>query len=158
MNVGLLYRNYGTNIYRCCYRYLKNREDALDARQEVFLRVLRNAEKCKSEEGNYSWIRTIAQNYCKDVLRDRKKAPMMLEECVSDMYHVISAPTCLAEESSRYWTSKALEGINPTERYVVWLHLWEELSAMEIYRMTGVGHRVVLKMLKKYQSNVFTSY
>lgn len=155
MNVGLLYKNYGANIYRYCLRYLKNRDDALDARQEVFLRILRHADQCRSDSGYYTWMRTIAQNYCLDVLRDRKKIPPKHEECISDLYNVISAPLFLAEDSSQYWTAKALEGENPTERYVLWLHFREELSATEIYRMTGVSPRIVLRMLKKYQRQTY---
>ena len=59
---------YETKIYNLALRYLGNREDAMDASQEVFLRVFRFLPGFQEESGFSTWIYRIGVNVCKDML------------------------------------------------------------------------------------------
>lgn len=64
---------YESKIYNLSLRYLGNREDAMDASQEVFLRVFRFLPGFQEESGFSTWIYRIAVNVCKDALAQRAK-------------------------------------------------------------------------------------
>ena len=64
---------YESKIYNLSLRYLGNREDAMDASQEVFLRVFRFLPGFQEESGFSTWIYRIAVNVCKDALVQRAK-------------------------------------------------------------------------------------
>ena len=62
---------YESKIYNLALRYLGNREDAMDASQEVFLRVYRFLPGFQEESGFSTWIYRIGVNVCKDMLAKR---------------------------------------------------------------------------------------
>jgi RNA polymerase sigma-70 factor (ECF subfamily) len=61
-----------TPVYNAAYRYLGNAEEAKDASQETFLRVIRNISRFREEASFAPWIYRIAINHCKDRLKERK--------------------------------------------------------------------------------------
>ncbi|RYF87817.1 MAG: sigma-70 family RNA polymerase sigma factor [Chitinophagaceae bacterium] len=52
-----------------CMKYLKNEEDAKDAVQQVFLKVINDLPKYKVEYFK-SWLYMVAKNHCLMKLRD----------------------------------------------------------------------------------------
>ena len=71
---------YEGKIYNLALRYLGSREDAMDASQEVFLRVFRFLPGFQEESGFSTWIYRIGVNVCKDMLHRRlKRAEQTLE-------------------------------------------------------------------------------
>ena len=71
---------YEGKIYNLALRYLGSQEDAMDASQEVFLRVFRFLPGFQEESGFSTWIYRIGVNVCKDMLHRRlKRAEQPLE-------------------------------------------------------------------------------
>ena len=71
---------YEGKIYNLALRYLGSREDAMDASQEVFLRVFRFLPGFQEESVFSTWIYRIGVNVCKDMLHRRlKRAEQPLE-------------------------------------------------------------------------------
>lgn len=64
---------YETKIYNLAFRYLGSREDALDASQEVFLRVFRFLGGFQEESGFSTWLYRIGVNVCKDMFQRKKR-------------------------------------------------------------------------------------
>lgn len=62
-----------SEFYKLAYVYLKNREDALDAMEDMIVILYENINRLKKEEAFYSWSKTILVNCCKNLLRKRKK-------------------------------------------------------------------------------------
>jgi len=56
-------------LYRFCLRALGDKEQAADAAQEVFMRIVRNAAKWERKAKFTTWMYTIARNYCIDEAR-----------------------------------------------------------------------------------------
>jgi len=69
--VSAWYDQYGTDVLRLCFMYMRNRPDAEDATQETFLKVWRKLDYFKGRNhcSARSWIMRIACNTCKDMLR-----------------------------------------------------------------------------------------
>ena len=60
-------------LIQVAYGFLHDREEALDAAQEVFLKAYRKIHTFKSESSIYTWLYRIMVNHCKDRLRSRKR-------------------------------------------------------------------------------------
>lgn len=68
----LVFNRYGGFVYTIAQALLKNRQDAEDAVQEVFIRVYRSLHDYDEMKGNMeSWLRAILLNYCRDKWRKR---------------------------------------------------------------------------------------
>ena len=70
-----IYERHADNVYRLCYSYLKNTEDAKDALQNTFVRLMKTEKEFESVEHEKGWLIVTAGNVCKDMLKSfwRKK-------------------------------------------------------------------------------------
>jgi len=71
MNVETLYRTYGPMVLRRCRRLLRDEDRALDAMQDVFVRVLKNQDRLKATYPS-SLLYRIATNVCLNHIRDQR--------------------------------------------------------------------------------------
>lgn len=62
-----------TDYYKLAYVYMKNKDDALDAMQDMIVTLYENISKLKDEDAFYSWSKTILVNSCKNKLRKKKR-------------------------------------------------------------------------------------
>lgn len=62
-------------VFRFCYRMLGQRQDAEDAAQETFVRVLRSLPAWDSSREFEPWLLAIAGNRCRTMLAARKRIP-----------------------------------------------------------------------------------
>ena len=63
-------RRYKDRVYNVVYRFLGNREDALDVSQEVFVRAYRGIGEFRGNAQVYTWLYSIAANLSRNRLRD----------------------------------------------------------------------------------------
>lgn len=71
--VARLFRLYGPLILQRALRLLGHREDAEEATQEVFIRVLKAADDYDDRSKMLNWIYRITTRYCLNQIRDRKR-------------------------------------------------------------------------------------
>ena len=69
--LGILLERYTLLLFGVCMKYLKNEEEAKDAVQQVFLKVLGEAGKYKIEYFK-SWVYMVAKNHCLMKLRSQQ--------------------------------------------------------------------------------------
>ncbi len=65
-----LYRDFGPVVYRRCLRLLRDRDEAQDATQEVFVRLVRNMARLEDRGDALPWIYRVTTNHCLNVLRN----------------------------------------------------------------------------------------
>lgn len=65
-----LVMNKKDEYYKLAYVYLKNREDSLDALQDMIVILYENIHNLRKEESFYSWSKTILVNCCKRMLKE----------------------------------------------------------------------------------------
>lgn len=75
------------DYYRLAYVYMKNQEDALDAMEDMILKLYENIKKLKEEYAFYSWSKTILVNCCKYNLR-KKNRVLLLRNLPEGSYEV----------------------------------------------------------------------
>jgi len=62
------------DVYALCRRMLADREDAADATQEVYLRVVRSVLGFRGESSFGTWLHRVTVNVCLSALRKRGQA------------------------------------------------------------------------------------
>ncbi|MGC6416263.1 MAG: sigma-70 family RNA polymerase sigma factor [Bradymonadia bacterium] len=69
----MLVERYQRRAYGIAFGMLRNREDALDAAQDAFVKVFRNIESFKGDSSFYTWFYRIVVNVCIDRCRKQKR-------------------------------------------------------------------------------------
>ncbi|MBC2398081.1 sigma-70 family RNA polymerase sigma factor [Clostridium tetanomorphum] len=69
MELERLIEEYGNDVLKIAYLYLKSKDKAEDVFQEVFLKVYSNYDKLNNIKSEKSWIVSITINTCKDMLK-----------------------------------------------------------------------------------------
>lgn len=77
-----LLARYRAPVYNLCVRMLKNREDAEDIAQEVFVKVFAMLERYDERYAFRSWLFKIAANQCIDFIRKNRVKLVRLDEPV----------------------------------------------------------------------------
>jgi RNA polymerase sigma factor (sigma-70 family) len=70
--IGILLDRYTMLLFGVCMKYLKNKTDANDAVQQVYLKTLAELPKYKVEFIK-SWLYMVAKNQCLTILKANKK-------------------------------------------------------------------------------------
>src|SRR3954471_13377514 len=55
---------YERQIYRVCYRFVENRDDAMDLAQEIFIKAFEHLTSFRRESSLKTWLYRIAMNHC----------------------------------------------------------------------------------------------
>jgi RNA polymerase sigma-70 factor (ECF subfamily) len=78
-----LLRAYKAPVFNLCLRMLKNRDDAEDIAQEVFIKVFGMLERYDERYAFRSWLFKIAANQCIDFIRKNRVKLQSLDEPVN---------------------------------------------------------------------------
>jgi RNA polymerase sigma-70 factor (ECF subfamily) len=80
-----LVRGYQARVYSLAFHYLGNSEEARDAAQEIFLRIYRNINQCRTAEMFLPWLIKISRNLCVDLLRRKAARPRVAGRSLDEM-------------------------------------------------------------------------
>ncbi|MGE5389659.1 MAG: RNA polymerase sigma factor [Deltaproteobacteria bacterium] len=72
-----------TEYYRLAYVYTQNREDALDAMENMIVILYENVQRLKNNQSFYGWSNTVLVNCCRALLRKRNRVVPL--ELVNEM-------------------------------------------------------------------------
>ena len=75
-----LVTDYQTAIYNLAWRLVRDREDARDIAQEVFLKAYRQIPRIEGELHLWAWLYRVTVNACWDHLRAGSRRPVLLED------------------------------------------------------------------------------
>jgi RNA polymerase sigma factor (sigma-70 family) len=116
-------------VFGLCYRMLNQRQDAEDAAQETFVRVLKNLHRWDQARDFEPWLLAIAGNRCRTALAARRRRPVAepTVELVADDAPDQRPGQQLAEE-----LGLALAGLREDYRQAFLLFHEHELSYAEI--------------------------
>ena len=124
-----LVEHFRGQVFGLCYRMLGQREDAEDAAQETFVRVLKNLHRWDQARDFEPWLLAIAGNRCRTALAARKRRPLAepTVELVADDAPDERPGQQLAEE-----LRLALDGLRDDYKQAFLLFHEHELSYAEI--------------------------
>lgn len=139
-------------VYNLAYRILGDRETALDAAQETFLRAYVHLDTYKPERSFSTWILSIASHHCIDLLRRRRLDLVPLDDLEPEP--VLPATVEDPEEATlrgetRDEVGRLLSQLPPGYRVPIVLRYWHDLSYREIAQMTGLTESAVKTRLHR---------
>jgi RNA polymerase sigma-70 factor, ECF subfamily len=126
---------YERQIYRVCYRFVENRDDAMDLAQEVFIKAFEHLPTFRRESSLKTWLYRIAMNHC--INHVKKHTPEFIQ--VGEFTGSV-APTIhhqLEDEEKRRLFHKLVKRLPPKQRAILEMRVNEQLSYEEIARMSG---------------------
>ncbi|MBZ0258726.1 sigma-70 family RNA polymerase sigma factor, partial [bacterium] len=110
-------RRFQRRVYFTALRMLGDREEALDASQEVFLKVWRFSPKMNAQIDLERWTYRIAINACIDRLRTLPRAEIKVEEKIIDLARIDrSAGPAERAQQSEDWRELRLAMQSLTEK------------------------------------------
>ena len=74
-----LVEEYSPAVLNTCYSFVKNKQDAEDIAQDVFLEVYRSAHSFRADSDLNTWIYRIAINKSLDFLRKQKRKKRLMD-------------------------------------------------------------------------------
>ena len=136
----LLYLRHHDRIHAVILAIVCNPDDALDLKQEVFLKAYQRLHTFKHASQFYSWLYRIAVNQCIDYMRRQSKHRVLIDEpFCEETFHEKPVPPTAALERAEFHQqlNTALPALTPCQRTVFNLRYNDELSLKAIARRLG---------------------
>ena len=122
--VNIAIERYADMVLRLCMVYLKNRADAEDTFQNVFLKYTLHPKPFESPEHEKAWLIRVTVNACKDCLKNFFRRNTVALEELRD---------CAPElDQERFRVLEAVWALPRQYREVIFLHYYEGYTAPEI--------------------------
>ena len=135
--LGILLERYTLLLLGVCMKYLKHEEEARDAVQQIFVKVIMELPKYRVEFFK-SWIYTIARNHSLMKLRDQHGHAAELSDAMLAAWDEEPGKNKHWEkERWLEWMGQALEELGKEQKVCVILFYLEKRSYQDIASTTG---------------------
>ncbi|QQS47367.1 MAG: RNA polymerase sigma factor [Acidobacteriota bacterium] len=141
-------------VVSLAWRILGNREDALDAAQEAFLRVYRHLHKYDESREFGAWLYSIVVNVCRDQAKKRAgKTTLALDEIAEPRSsHDTESAAIRAQQEALIM--KALSTLPEKERLAIVLRDLEGMDTEEVARILGSSPTTVRSQISAARSKI----
>lgn len=138
---------YGDMVLRIAYTYLKNRADAEDIVQDVFLRIIDKKPSFNDENHEKSWLIRATINMCKNKVNmfwNKNKCSIddVQEFAVSDKYNTDTS------------VFQAVMALGEKYRVVVYMYYYEGYSTPEIAKIIGKSETTIRSLLHRARNKL----
>jgi RNA polymerase sigma factor (sigma-70 family) len=145
-----LYKRYMTKIYSKCISMLRNEARAIDATQEVFMKIYLNLAKFDERSKFSTWIYSITYNYCIDFIRKQKKETKLFVDDQDDLPDiVIEVPDTALLEMEVKRLKVVLEKLRPDDRAILLMKYQDEMQIKEIAVALGKTESAIKMKIKR---------
>lgn len=137
LQMEIIYETYKNTVYRTAFAYCRNKSDAEDITQEVFVKRFSNDYTFENPEHEKAWLIRVTINKCKDLFKSfRFRFTVPLEECDA---------VCTTPEESEVYS--AVMELPKKYRMVIHLYYYEEYSIKQIAGITKKSETAVQTQL-----------
>ena len=138
---------YSDMVLRIAYTYLKNRADAEDIVQDVFLRIIDKKPSFNDESHEKSWLIRATINMCKNKVNmfwNKNKCSIddVQEFAVSDKYNTDTS------------VFQAVMALGEKYRVVVYMYYYEGYSTPEIADVIGNNETTIRSLLHRARNKL----
>ena len=150
LDVAHYYEKYGPMVLRRCRRLLGDEDEALDAMQETFVKVLVQQGRLEDRAPS-SLLYRVATNVCLNRIRTKKRHPEDRDEEL-----LLSIATHGEEERSfaRRVLRRLFEGELESTQVMAVLHYVDGMTLEEVAQAVGFSVSGVRKRLRKLRQNL----
>jgi RNA polymerase sigma-70 factor, ECF subfamily len=126
---------YERQIYRVCYRFVDNRDDAMDLAQEVFIKAFEHLPTFRKESSLKTWLYRIAINHCINYKKKNVHEFVEVNEFTGSVPASVQA--AMEDQERRDHFRRMIQHLPPKQKAILELRINEQLSYEEIARMSG---------------------
>jgi RNA polymerase sigma-70 factor (ECF subfamily) len=157
----LLYQKYHTKVLMIARQTMENEQDAEDAVQEIFERVLKKIPQFRYEASFSSWLRVLAVNVCRDMIRKRNRHPMESFEEVTSSGKVDAFRTLSISQEEELIMKELLDNLHEKishlrkdHQKLIILRYIDGLSYKKIAQLMGYSESQVKSRLHQARKNL----
>ena len=158
---SVLVKRYQKPVHTLAWRKTGDFHVAEEITQDTFLKAYQRLSTLKEPQRFVSWLYVIATNHCKAWLRKKRLWTQPLEnasgaqlEKATYSGYVISENEQTAVEAQREVVKKLLAKLQESERTVITLHYFGEMTSAEIGAFLGVSANTVRSRLRRAQERL----
>jgi RNA polymerase sigma-70 factor, ECF subfamily len=126
---------YERQIYRICYRFVDNREDAMDLAQEVFIKAFEHLATFRRESSLKTWLYRIAMNHCINHVKKHSQEFVEVTEYTGSVHSRVQDQ--LEEREQREHFRRLVKQLPPKQKAILEMRINEQLSYEEIAKISG---------------------
>lgn len=149
---------YKNMVFTVCFRILRQREDAEDVAQEVFLKAFRNLYAFKGTSKFSTWLYTIAYRTA------ISKSQLKKVDTVNEDFHIDLATDeefpqleGIKEQEQAYYVQQAINQLPEIDGVIITLFYIEESSIQEIVEITELSESNVKVKLHRARKQLKTN-
>ncbi|MBX2893308.1 MAG: RNA polymerase sigma factor [Saprospiraceae bacterium] len=135
----MLYRRYANKVFAKCISMLGDEGLARDATQDIFIKILLNLSKFTEQSSFSTWVYSITYNYCIDLIRKKKKIPLLYTEDVGRISKEpeVEIPDSVLLEMKQERLAKVLDRLPPGDKAILMMKYIDDLQIREIGDVLG---------------------
>ncbi len=147
-----LYDRYAHVLFVRCRSILRNDQDANDAVQETFAKVIRNANTFRKQSSPLTWMYRISTNHCLNQVRNRVSRRRKLEDHKGE----IGGPSVVRPPSSDEATEdharimSLLDTVDAQTRQCVVHTYFDDCTREEVAKLVGLSVPTVRKRISTF--------
>ena len=152
--VERLIEDYGQEVYRIAYFYIKDRQLAEDVFQEVFYKVMKNYHKFQHQSSEKTWLTRITINTCKDLLRTNWIKRVTTFSTWQEPQSDYEAPFDIEKQEEYQELYQMIQKLPTKYKDVILLFYYKELSYEEISQILGIPEGTVRSRLARARTKL----
>ncbi|MBN2040651.1 MAG: sigma-70 family RNA polymerase sigma factor [Spirochaetes bacterium] len=151
IDVAEYYKKYGPMVLRRCRSMLVDEDKALDAMQDVFVKLIENKNKLK---GTYpsSLLYRIATNICLNMIRYEKARPSL--ENADLLMNIAGSEEMEKKIAARDFLERIFSSEKPSTREIAVLHYVDGMTLQEVADTVGMSMSGIRKRLRNLKAKV----
>ncbi|MDL2228641.1 sigma-70 family RNA polymerase sigma factor [Treponema sp. OttesenSCG-928-L16] len=156
IDIEAFYQRYSPMVYRRCKAMLRNEDEAMDAMQDVFVKLLRNGKNLHDRFPS-SLLYTIATNTCLNRIRWKARHSQTGHDDVEE-FVFISTDKGLDQVEAKLMLEKILETESERTRAICFMYHVDDMTLKEIGETVGMSISGVRKRLIAFQNRARISF
>jgi RNA polymerase sigma factor (sigma-70 family) len=143
-----LYERYASMVFRRCRKFLKSEDDAWDATQEVFMKLMRSLGTITKKDSIYSWLLSASTNHCISMLRKRR------HESFDEEFHGPAEQDGLSQERRMLLDEITRHFLVPWDEKIRQIIIYTYIDGYrqeEIAKLTGMGESTIRRHLTNFR-------
>jgi RNA polymerase sigma-70 factor (ECF subfamily) len=151
LDIEGLCERFGPMVLRRCRRLLRDEDEAMDACQEVFVRLLEHRDRLEARYPS-SLLYRIATNFCLNRIRDRRRRPETVEE--EQLLRIACAEEPGAGSEARLRLFRLFQRHPESSRTIAVLHHLDGLTLEQVAEMVGLSVSGVRRRLRLLRADL----
>lgn len=143
------YRRYGPMVVRRCRDLLRDEDQAMEAAQDVFVRLVRHQDRL-TDEAPAGLLLRMATQVCLNILRSKRRHPEDPDEAL--LQRIACARDSEASVLARLRLQRIFRREQPSTRLIAVLHYRDGLTLEQVAREVGLSVSGVRKRLRSLRA------